>query len=295
MAARVPVSTVVNLSEVFGPGSETERFVTRYLRAQHADLFFADAAILVEGPAERMLVPNFIRAHYDELNQCYITLLEIGGSHAHRLKPLINHLGLLTLIITDLDTLDGTGGALVQPAKGANQKTNNATLKTWVPSVEDVDALMDADAADKTLRVDGDPLFAVRVAYQTPLAVIAPGSAEPETAYPYTFEDALAFQNLTFFSGLKGTGLVRKFSDAIAAGGGATAIGECMYRALNSGKKAEFALDVLEVEKFDSIVVPGYIAEGLEWLLMQLKKKQVEILPQAEQTEQSEQAEQAGA
>jgi predicted ATP-dependent endonuclease of OLD family len=51
MAATVPVSTVINLSEVFGPGSETERFVTRYLRAQHADLFFADAAILVEGPA----------------------------------------------------------------------------------------------------------------------------------------------------------------------------------------------------------------------------------------------------
>jgi hypothetical protein len=58
------------------------------------------------------------------------TLLEIGGSHAHRLKPLIDHLGLLTLIITDLDTLDRPGGASVQPSKGAGQKTNNATLKT---------------------------------------------------------------------------------------------------------------------------------------------------------------------
>lgn len=60
MVAKVPVSTVVNLSQVFGEGTETERFVTRHLRAQHADLFFADAAILVEGPAERMLIPNFI-------------------------------------------------------------------------------------------------------------------------------------------------------------------------------------------------------------------------------------------
>lgn len=85
MAAKVPVATVVDLSEVFSSESENERFVTRYLRAQHADLFFADAAILVEGAAERMLVPNVIRAHYDELNQCYITLVEIGGSHAHRL------------------------------------------------------------------------------------------------------------------------------------------------------------------------------------------------------------------
>ena len=52
-----------------------------------------------------------------------------------------------------------------------------------------------------------------------------------------------------------------------------------MYLALKNGKKAEFALDVMEVENFDTIVVPRYIAEGLEWLLAQLKKKQVEILP----------------
>ncbi len=280
MAAKVPVSTVINLSEVFGLGSETERFVTRYLRAQHADLFFADAAILVEGPAERMLVPNFIRAHYDELNQCYITLLEIGGSHAHRLKPLIDHLGLLTLIITDLDTLAETGGASVQPAKGAGQKTNNATLKTWVPGFDDVDQLMSADGAAKTLREDADPLFAVRAAFQMPIGVTTTGVVGPEVAYPYTFEDALAFENLGIFSALAGTGLVRKFRDAITAGGGAAAVGEQMYLALKNGKKAEFALDVLEVEKFDEIVVPRYIAEGLEWLLSQLKKKQVEILPQ---------------
>lgn len=295
MAAKVPVSTVINLSEVFGPGSETERFVTRYLRAQHADLFFADAAILVEGPAERMLVPNFIRAHYDKLNQCYITLLEIGGSHAHRLKPLIDHLGLLTLIITDLDTLDDAGNASVQPSKGARQKSNNATLRTWVPGFDDVDALMDADAKAKTLRVEGDPLFAVRAAYQTPLSVKAPGVEESEIAYPYTFEDALAFENLALFSTLEGTGLVRKFREAITAGGSVTAIGKGMYDALKNGKKAEFALDVLEIKTFDDIVVPSYIAEGLQWLLNELKKKQVEILPQAEQDEQPDQTEKAEA
>jgi len=78
------ITTVINLSDVFGDGSETERFVTRYLRSQHCDLFFADAAILVEGPAEKMLVPNFIRGGYKFLTQCYITILEINGSHAHR-------------------------------------------------------------------------------------------------------------------------------------------------------------------------------------------------------------------
>ncbi|TYC60941.1 ATP-dependent endonuclease [Zoogloea oleivorans] len=278
MVAKVPVSTVVNLSEVFGSGSDTERFVTRYLRAQHADLFFADAVILVEGPAERMLIPNFIRAHYEVLHQSYITLLEIGGSHAHRLRPLIDHLGLLTLIVTDLDTLSATGGSSVQPAKGAGQKTNNATLKTWIPANDDVDTLMDIAPAAKILAAAGDTLFAVRAAYQTPVAITLPGSTTQETAYPYTFEDALVFENLAYFAAFPGIGLIAKFRDAINAGGGAGAVGLAMYTALKNGKKAEFALDVLMASDFKSLTAPKYIAEGLQWLLEQMKKKQVEIL-----------------
>ncbi len=285
MVARVPVSTVINLSEVFGPGSETERFVTRYLRAQHSDLFFADAAILVEGPAERMLLPNFIREHYKELNQCYITLLEIGGSHAHRLKPLIDHLGLLTLIVTDLDTLDRTGGISVQPARGAGQQTNNATLKTWVPGIESVDGLLQADPVSKILHVDGDPLFAIRVAYQIGVPVTLPGSTAQEIVYPYTFEDALVFENLAFFAVLEGSGLVRKFRETITCAGGTIAIGRQMFEALRNGKKAEFALDVLELTNFKDIKIPQYIAEGLGWLLEQLKRKRIEIIMATEEVE----------
>lgn len=281
MVTKVPVSTVVNLSQVFGEEAETERFVTRYLRAQHADLFFADAAILVEGPAERMLIPNFIRAHYKVLHQSYVTLLEIGGSHAHRLRPLIDHLGLLTLVVTDLDSLTATGGSSVQPALGAGQQTNNATLKTWVPALEDVDALIGATPAAKTITDAGDTLFAVRAAYQIPVEVTMPGAAAKETVYPYTFEDALVFENVDFFAGFAGPGLNAKFRTAIANGGGATAVGASMYTALKDGKKAEFALDVLMADNFNSLKVPKYIAEGLEWLLEQMKRKQVEVLTAA--------------
>lgn len=278
MVAKVPVSAVVNLSQVFGEGTETERFVTRYLRAQHADLFFADAAILVEGPAERMLIPNFIRAHYKVLHQSYVTLLEISGSHAHRLRPLIEHLGLLTLIVTDLDSLAATGGSSVQPALGAGQKTNNATLKTWVPALDDIDALIGAQPVAKTITDADDTLFAVRVAYQTPVDVMMPGAAAKETVYPYTFEDALVFENVDFFAAFSGPGLSTKFRTAIAKGGGAIVVGASMYTALREGKKAEFALDVLMADNFNNLKVPLYIAEGLEWLLEQMKKKQVEIL-----------------
>ncbi len=99
---------------------------------------------------------------------------------------------------------------------------------------------------------------------------------------PYTFEDALALENMAFFSSLAGHGLVRKFRDAIADLDDAGEISKAMYEALRNGKKAEFALDVILAEQFDSLTVPRYIAEGLEWLQSRLTKKQAEILPSSD-------------
>jgi predicted ATP-dependent endonuclease of OLD family len=279
MVSRIPVSTVINLSEVFGSENDTARFVTRYLRAQHADLFFADAAILVEGPAERMIVPNFIRNRFEALNKSYVTMLEIGGSHAHRLRPLLEHLGLLTLIITDLDSQ--ADGEKSQPKPAVGQTTNNTTLHLWVPARAEIDALWAATPSERTLERDNDHLFAVRAAYQLPVEVVLPGSTVAETAYPYTFEDALAFENLSFFSALGSPGLAKKFRDAISTGGGTAAMGEAMFEALKTGKKAEFALEILFSESFDTLTVPRYIAEGLTWLQDRLEKKQTDVVPLA--------------
>lgn len=298
LIASVPVSTVVNLSETFGAGDETVRFVTRYLHAQHSDLFFADAAILVEGPAERMLLPNFIRDRYDFLNNCYISILEIGGSHAHRLKPLIAQLGLLTLVITDLDSV-GTDGSATSPVRGAGQRTNNTTLREWVPAIGTIDELANAtdDQKEWTQQIQvpasatgdpeykDDPLFAVRAAYQTPLQAKRPGSDILEEALPYTFEDALGLENLATFAQMEGSGLVRKFRDAIENEPSIGAIAAKMFEALRSGKKAEFALDLLTNPSFSTLKIPTYIADGLLWLESRLRRKQVEALPRLQNSE----------
>lgn len=284
----VPVSSVVNLTQAFGLETETSRFVTRYVRAQHADLFFADAAILVEGSAERMMLPNFIKKDFQRLNQGYITILEVGGSHAHKFQRLMDTLGLTTLIITDLDaekvlTVSDlkTGKEIkkrkaVQPKIGEGQVTNNDTLKFWCPQKFTVDELLD-EAVDKVILHDA--LYGVRVAYQTPVKVVWPAEGTVEqTALPYTFEDALVFENLDFFSKLDGIGLVKKFNSAITASNELTEIGKDLFEALRAGTKAEFALNVLGAEGFEDLKVPDYIAEGLQWLEEQLVKKQVEFL-----------------
>ena len=281
-AAIVPVSSVINLEKVFGVEDETQRFVTRYLRAQHCDLFFADAAILVEGSAERMLVPHFIRRDFEFLNQCYITMLEIGGSHAHRLKPLIDHLGLLTVIVTDIDLQEPSKGAAITrraaTKRRANQTTNNDTLKTWVPRISDVDQLLDASSQAKICDDDGH-LFAVRAAYQIPIMVALSPQDSPEEALPSTFEDALVLENHSLFAKMNGSGLMRKFREALAESVSIQDLGSVLFAALRDGNKAEFVLDVISSPEFEHITTPAYIADALRWLEIRLRKKQKEILP----------------
>lgn len=57
----VPTASVANMTGLFGADTQTRRFVTRYLLSTHFDLFFADAIIVIEGAAERILLPHLIQ------------------------------------------------------------------------------------------------------------------------------------------------------------------------------------------------------------------------------------------
>ncbi len=273
----VPTATVVNLSDVFGEGDKTSKFATRYLKTTHCDLFFADAAILVEGAAERMLVPEFMRRHFPDLTSSYISLLEISGSHAHRLRPLIESLGIITLIVTDLDSVDpAKKRASVLPDRNKGYETGNPTLKNWVPAKETVDDLLGIDDASKAL--DTAP---IRVAFQIPIDVqIDTGTDE---TIPYTFEDALAFENIELFRTLdQEKGLIKKFctllaSDKLADVEALETARKEVYNAVGNAKKAEFALDLLFLDDSEQLAVPTYVKEGLDWLTEQVAKKHNEF------------------
>ncbi|KFK95666.1 MULTISPECIES: AAA family ATPase [unclassified Serratia (in: enterobacteria)] len=273
----VPLTSVVNLSEIFDGLDKTERFVKRYLKATHCDLFFADGAILVEGPAERILVPHFVRERevYAYLKRSYITWLEIGGSHAHRLKKLIEHLGLSTLIITDIDAKDSITNAAVVPKRGAGQRARNETVKTWIPNEESLDVLLDMKSEKKVLSEPSG--YAVRVAYQTPITVKFK-SKDAVEALANTFEDALVYENMELFTKLDGHGLIAKFRDALTSSADLAELGVKVSDALKNGTKAEFALDILFSEEVDQLKVPIYIHEGLAWLAEQLKRKEDNII-----------------
>lgn len=264
----MPSASVVNMSTTFGDDSDTSKFASRYLKTTHCDLFFADAVILVEGPVERMLVPHFIRHRYPELDKSYISLLEIGGSHAHRLRPLIEALGIPTLVITDLDSikaeLDGKGKIL--PAIGQNLRTGNDTLKSWVPKTINLDEILSAQPEERTTN-NG----MVRVAYPSKIYIqygaASDANVQAEPAIPYTFEDALVLANISIFKPMADkTGLIKKMADAVNKETLSEACKD-MFDALDANaKKAEMALELLYTTEPSELNPPQYIEEGLDWL-----------------------------
>lgn len=269
----IPTATVINLSQTFGDHDDTSKFAARYLRTTHCDLFFADAAILVEGSAERMLMPHFIRASFPKLDQRYISLLEIGGAHAHRLKPLLDTLGLLSLIVTDLDSIQETGTGKALPERGKGYRTGNITLRDWVPKREPLDELLDlVDDAKQT--EDG----LVRVAYQCPITVKYKDGEDEIEAIPYTFEDSLAFTNLALFRDCPNpVGLLKKLQAALGKETLADASSD-MFTNLGKGSKAEMALELLYLNDPDQVEPPAYISDGLKWLEVNLAARKVEAI-----------------
>ena len=208
-----PTTTVANLSHVFGDGEDTKRFVKRYLKATHCDLFFSDGVIFVEGQAERILVPDFIRNHFTELSRRYITLLELGGSHVHRFRGLIDALGIATLIIGDLDAtaaikiLDKNDKETmrwksVRPERGKKQQTANTILKDWHPKKKLIDDLV-ALAPEGHIS-DGEEDYNLYVAYQKPVSTGSSGQSDG-IVIPRTFEDALILENLAAIKDVEGS------------------------------------------------------------------------------------------
>ncbi|EOW7075817.1 AAA family ATPase [Yersinia enterocolitica] len=301
----VPTADVIDLSCTFGSGknlqediSDTAKFVARYLKTTHCDLFFANGIILVEGAAERILMPHFIRNNPNansSLDNSYISILEVGGSHAHRLESMIEVLGLPTLVITDTDAQcppiklpedEGSANAKprsIRPKLNQGYKTGSHSIKTWLGGVDDLDTVLSMPEHKK---IRGK----VRVAFQHGIPItFKTGEAETK-AYPYTFEDAIALTNPELFRNLKKpTGMMKQMQTALNLGTLELCC-EALYKALKYDK-AEMALDLLFCTDPTELVAPAYIQEGLEWLKQALDDASRDLTPEVPETTVEQEAE----
>jgi len=231
--------------------SESLAFLKRYLRLTHCDLFFADAAILVEGAVEKLLMPSMIERAAGRLRTVYLTILEVGGAYAHRFEGLLSFLHIPYLVITDLDSVAPTGYPSACRADVVGARTSNASLKKLCgqTTIADLIALTPAEKR----HVDKDRC----IAFQTDI-LVEDGTAN-ETLRPRTLEEAIIYENF---------GLLR--SGALSIGVTVPALLNDAYQDVydrvrsDNFKKTDFAMDILACT--EEWIVPRYIAEGLSWL-----------------------------
>lgn len=240
---RVEVKDLLEFESKEG-GEAAVRFLSKYMSLMRCDLFFADKAILVEGQVERLLLPKMISEAAtrtrQEFSSEYISILEVGGAHAHKFKALLKFIEIPTLVITDLDSV-GNNGKACPVATGT--KTSNAMLKDWLPAKATLSDLQKANAAAKT---DG----VIQVAYQC--------SESAQLPCGRTFEEAFIYKNAEWLisnkAGLAATSAVFEHASAAAL------ITEAAKIAV---PKVNFALDLMFADGWKT---PRYIADGLDWL-----------------------------
>lgn len=232
-------SVVKDLRQGMGGAPEEDRnFLHQYLTLSRCDLFFADKAVLIEGTAERLLLPAMIRktdamaVGEPQLGSQYLTVMEVGGAYAHRFFGLLAFLELRTLIITDIDSVAlGAKNKRVAVRVADGTFTSNACIKTWFePDVSPAQLI--AKTTDE--KING----ARRLAYQIPEADGGPCAR--------SFEDAFILANLNLFD--------------LGDGDSAT----LAYEHAAEQKKSSFALEHAIVNT--EWQTPRYIAEGLRWL-----------------------------
>lgn len=271
------LTDVKNLSTFYQDEPKASReFLQQYIKLTHCDLFFADAAVLVEGNVERLLLPVVIERFAPALRSCHLTILEVGGAFAHRFENLVTFLDLPTLVITDLDSVlpapagtddeegddDENGSRGTACAVGTvGAVTSNETLKQWLPKLNDIGELL-AGAEDLKVPVtaDGSP-GRVRVAYQTAVPVTWRG--ETKVRAGRTLEEAFALQNLDWTQSADGRLLGLKI--AKAADMSIEDLHDKLFARIKTFDKTRFALGVIAaVDR--TWTAPRYIVEGLEWL-----------------------------
>ena len=223
-------------------------FMQKYMKLSYCDLYFCDKAILVEGASERLLIPKIIERLNPEfenyatptLQSQYYTIVEVGGAYAYRFFEFVDYLDLPTLILTDIDFVNGSGRSCQE--KDA-VRSSNATISRWCHDVYDI-------AVSNTIEIETVFNLANETDKQVNGMRHIQFQKKSNGFHPRSLEEAIIHENRALFD---------KKEDE-----------EVCFKDENQ-KKTDFAIMLLIDPKFSDFVIPSYIKEGLIWLNRQSK------------------------
>lgn len=245
---------------------DTVRFLEQYMELRRCDMFFADKIILIEGTTERLLLPKMIEKvdsltgnTNSPLAHSYISVIEVGGAYAFKFRELLQFLGVPTLVITDIDSVNPSNSNQKCRTSIGGAVTSNTTLKGWLPKCTKIADLLDENTLETQLESNN-----VRVCYQVP--------EEDGTLVGRSFEEAFILANAE---------ILEEQASKTSHASQFRRNKQCYYTAVEireqsydiAGKitsKSDFAFDILMLDDWKT---PKYIEEGLKWLAQASQSK----------------------
>ena len=265
-STRVVAKNLKSLEEEYQKDGKRKHFefLKQYLTLNRSELFFADKAIFIEGDTERILMPAIMKKlDFGTANDKGLPLLSQNisivevGNYSQVFEKFLSFLGIKTLIITDIDPVDGSDNHC-RVADGC--ATSNSSLKYFYggKNFEELKAL---PLSKKSFSKNGAGAWVVDekgqlcVVYQTEEGRVKYHAASFEDSFlclnlDYVHQNRKEFRSLQNLSTLEG----KKEYYEIAR--------DCIK------KKTLFAIDVIYFsdDKFSNWEIPAYIREGLLWL-----------------------------
>ena len=267
-----------SLEEHFVGKEDAKRHLTKFLDVTRSDMLFADKVVLVEGIAEKLLLPSFIEKCSCSYEDAHISIVEIGGKHFEHFIELFNGnaVNKKVLCVTDNDfpwiedgvlkNIDDYGnyeGA--SHIKKLNKRFNIVNFNLVSQSMggqtfEDELFLANIDNKDVTKEL---------------LRIVLPDCLSTYIdTYGIDYSQWVSNQEAISHAGTKKKirEMISKFDTAINNdNGNKDKYNELFFSQLfleyAKTRKGDVALSILSNEALSAqITVPDYIKEGLEWL-----------------------------
>ena len=259
--------------------------LTKFLDVTRSDMLFADKVILVEGIAEKLLMPLFMEICGCPYEDEHISIVEIGGKHFQYFVELFNENAVKkkVLCITDRDFkwIDFDGDSKLQSY--CDYVSAMPTHITDLKNSFSIDNLCIC-TQEKGGRTFEDEFFLSNAEDEDIIKTIFKKAVSDNVAdfsEKYSFDLAKWKQNIEQMDG-RSRKTIKKFFDAYNTRVDMKHENAPQYERLifaeiflhyAKSKKGDVALALLTDESLfnkdgtSKLIVPKYIREGLEWLL----------------------------
>ncbi|WP_283255348.1 ATP-dependent nuclease [Pediococcus pentosaceus] len=232
----------------------------------NAEVFFADKIIAIEGMSEELIISKMMDKIDPSLISEKIAIIPVG-THFKSYEKALSLLGFeKILLITDLDFAKNWKGDIGN--EGCETTNSNLTylfkedkeLKDILKCIFEQEKDFYTNELELSEKVDG-----------VNFKIVTQGYTEAFRKFiPRTLEAAMIAASKKNFELYKGTNLLRDQVTEIDIDNchGEKSINNIDKVLLKSTvKKADFAIETLNVAESSDFVIPQYINKGLEWLL----------------------------